>query len=215
MLPLLLLLFATQIVDLTRPDGLSLTNAVAETVNFKGRQGVRITQKAVPTGNTDAEFSLATVPGVTLQDGEIELELSGEPGPGASGTARGFVGLAFRVADAKNMEVIYLRPTNGRADDQIRRNHSVQYESFPDWPWFKLREQFPKKYETYVDLQPATWTRVRVTFEGQKARLYVHDAEQPTLVVNDLKRPAAAGGVALWIGPGTVAHFRGLKVTSK
>ena len=56
---------------------------------------------------------------------------------------------------------------------------------------------------------------VKITIDGTKARLYVHDAAQPTLTVNDLKQGDAAGGVALWIGPGTVGYFRGLKVSPR
>jgi len=34
------------------------------------------------------------------------------------------------------------------------------------------------------------------------------------LIVNDVKSGATAhGGVALWIGPGTIAHFRNVTVT--
>jgi hypothetical protein len=40
--------------------------------------------------------------------------------------SRGF-GIAFRV-QGNRFEYIYLRPTNGRADDQIRRNHFVTHE---------------------------------------------------------------------------------------
>jgi hypothetical protein len=41
----------------------------------------------------------------------------------------------------------------------------------------------------------------------------VHDQQQPTLIVNDVKSGAnGKGAVALWIGPGTVAHFRNLTV---
>jgi hypothetical protein len=28
---------------------------------------------------------------------------------------------------------VYIRPTNGRADDQVRRNHSTQYISMPEY----------------------------------------------------------------------------------
>ena len=39
-------------------------------------------------------------------------------------------------------------------------------------------------------------------------------AEQPVLIVTDVESSASANGaVALWIGPGTVAHFRNLVVT--
>jgi hypothetical protein len=44
-----------------------------------------------------------------------------------------------------------LRPTNGRADDQVRRNHSTQYISYPDFPWYRLREETPGMYESYSD----------------------------------------------------------------
>ena len=51
---------------------------------------------------------------------------------------------------------------------------------------------------------------------GEKARLYVNDMKQPTLIINDVKSGAnAKGAVALWIDQGTVAHFRNLVVSGK
>jgi hypothetical protein len=144
----------------------------------------------------------------------IELQMSGRPGAGAAEAARGFVGLAFRVAaDVSKFECFYLRPTNGRADDQVRRNHSVQYVSFPGFPWPKLRKEEPEKYESYADLVPGEWTKVKIDVRGTKAKLYVHRAEQPCLIVNDLKLGETTGAIGLWIGPGTEAHFADLRVT--
>jgi hypothetical protein len=117
------------------------------------------------------------------------------------------------AADASTFECIYLRPTNGRADDQIRRNHSVQYFSFPEFPWFRLRKESPEKYETYVDLVPGEWTPIRIEVRGSKARLYVHGNAQPTLIVNDLKHGVSRGKIALWIGPGTDAHFTAIRIS--
>ncbi|MCA1603461.1 MAG: hypothetical protein LC776_18075, partial [Acidobacteria bacterium] len=140
--------------------------------------------------------------------------MTGEPGPSAGEGARGFVGVAFRIAsDASKYECFYLPPTNGRADDQVRRNHSVQYIAFPDFPWQRLRKEFPEKYESYVDLVPGKWTKLKIEVRGDKARLYVHGAQQPTLLVNDLKQGQSQGGIALWVGPGTVAHFSNLRVS--
>ena len=182
-----------------------------EAADYKGNKGIRVTDAVAPSPepNEDRLVILDTAFG----DGVIEAEMSGEPGPGAAAAARGFVGIAFRVApDASRFECFYLRPTNGRADDQVRRNHSAQYVSFPDFPWPKLRKEFPEKYETYVDLVPGEWTKVRIEVKGDKARLYVHGNPQPTLIVNDLKLGAQAKGqIALWIGPGTVAHFTGVR----
>jgi hypothetical protein len=106
-----------------------------------------------------------------------------------------------------------LRPTNGRADDQVRRNHSVQYISIPGFPWPLLRKEFPEKYESYVDLVAGEWTKVKIEVKGNKARLFVHDSPQPTLIVNDLKQGLSKGAIALWVGPGTIAYFYDLRIT--
>ena len=78
-----------------------------------------------------------------------------------------------------------------------------------------MRQEAPEKYESYVDLQPAVWTKDKIEVEGRKARLYVNGAEQPCLVVNDLKLDPRDGGVALWVGPGTEGYFSNLKITAK
>jgi len=193
-------------------DQLKLVNVKAEAVTFKGRKAVRIDDAAAP-GLGD-EGRLAIVAKTDFQDGIIEVELSGEPRPGAGEGARGFVGIAFRVAsDQSRFECIYLRPTNGRAEDQVRRNHSVQYISVPGFPWHLLRKEFPEKYESYVDLVAGEWTKVRIEVRGDKARLFVNGIEQPTLLVNDLKQGQSKGAVALWIGPGTLAHFANLRIS--
>jgi hypothetical protein len=96
----------------------------------------------------------------------------------------------------------------------VRRNHAAQYISHPEWTWSRLRTESPSKYESYVDLVPGEWTKVRIEVSGAQARLFVHGQPQPTLVVNDVKTgPGAKGAVALWVDVGTLAHFRNLKVT--
>lgn len=158
---------------------------------------------------------LAIVEDVEFGDGTIEVELAGQPAPGAQGGARGFVGVAFRLReDDETYDCFYLRSTNGRAEDQLRRNHSAQYISHPHWTWFRLREETPGQYETYVDIGPAEWIAVKIEVMGEKARLYVNGAAQPTLIVNDLKSGAdGRGRVALWMEGSTVAHFRNLRIS--
>jgi len=135
------------------------------------------------------------------------------PRQGAKPGSRGFIGVAFRVQDGgQRYEVFYLRMTNGRAEDQLRRNHSAQYASQPDFPWNRLRDENPGKYESYVDLAAGAWTRMKVQVAGTTARLYVNGAREPCLIVNDLKLGPAHGSVALWVGSDTVAYFSNLTV---
>jgi hypothetical protein len=179
-----------------------------ESVEYRGKRAVKLTE----TGAVANAEAYAIVKGSSFHDGTIEAELAGVPAASAGAAARGFIGIGFRLQNDK-YEYIYLRPTNGRADDQVRRNHSTQYSSHPDFGFDVSRQQAPEKYESYVDLEPGVWTRVRITVEGTKARLYVHGAAQPCLIVNDLKLGDGTGAVLLWIGPGTEGYFTKLKIS--
>lgn len=199
----------SQVIALDQLSELKTVHVTAEAVTYKGRQALQVTDAAGPEPGLSR---LVVLPQVELGAGTIELEVAGNLAPGAEGDLRGFVGLAFRVS-GQAYEGVYLRPTNGRAEDQLRRNHAVQYHASPDFPWFKLREEQPGVYETYADMVPGEWIKMRLEFSGLKAQLYVGNAEQPTLIVNDLKHGEGTGGVALWIGPGTLAHFADLRIT--
>jgi hypothetical protein len=151
-----------------------------------------------------------------FHDGTIEAMVAGRPRDDASEGARGFIGIAFRVQGDGRYEAFYIRPTNGRADDQLRRNHSTQYISEPEFPWERLRREAPGVYESYADLEPGIWTHLRIEVSGNQAWLYVNRSRQPVLVVNDLKLGAGArGGIALWVGSETEAHFADVTVTRR
>jgi hypothetical protein len=202
----------TKSVPLDPLDGLKALNVKAESVTYRGRKAVRITDAAatVPDG-----ARLAIVAGTDFEDGVIEVELTGDAMPGMPDAVRGFTGIAFRVSpNGAQYECLYLRPKNGRSEDQLQRNHSTQYISFPEFPWQRLRSETPGTYESYVDLEPGAWTKVKIEVRGDKARLYVNGAVYPVLIVNDLKRGKSKGAIALWIGPGVVAHFAKLKIGS-
>ncbi len=203
---------APQNFALTSTQDLVLVSTKAVATTYKGRQAVRINEDRGSPSKIGSEIAL--IKGTSFTNGTIEVDLSGTLAAGAPAGSRGFVGIAFRVKieDAK-YECFYLRPTNGRADDQLRRNHSTQYISSPDYPWERLRKENPGVYESYVDLEPGVWTRIKIVVDGGHAQLYVNGASQPALVVNDLKLGESSGQIALWIGDGTEAYFSNLKIT--
>jgi hypothetical protein len=206
----LLVLFAAplaaQTADRVEPKNVSLVQ-----VTFKDRSAVQL----IAAPDAANATSYAVVKDVMFRDGSIEVDLAGQPAAGAGSGARGFIGIAFRLQADGRYEYIYLRPTNGRADDQVRRNHSTQYSAHPDFDFAKSRQEAPEKYESYVDLQPGIWTHYKIDVEGRKARLYVNGADQPCLVVNDMRHEPQAGRVALWVGPGTEGYFANLKITAR
>jgi hypothetical protein len=208
---LLLLLAAVTPLSAQTIDRLAGKNVSIAKTNYQGRSAIQLIANPEAANAT----SYALIKDASFRDGVIEVDLAGQPAAGAFAGARGFIGIAFRVQGDGRYEYIYLRPTNGRADDQVRRNHSTQYSSYPDFDFARSRQEAPEKYESYVDLQPGVWTKYKIEVDGRKARLYVHGAEQPCLIVNDLKLDPRAGGVALWVGPGTEGYFSNLKIMAK
>jgi hypothetical protein len=163
--------------------------------------------------------TFAFVRGLDFHDGSIEVDVAGSLLPSALGGARGFIGIAFRIDVAGGSfasEGLYIRPTNGRADDQIRRNHSTQYFSYPGFDFDRLRREAPGQYEAYADMVPDEWTHLRIEVSGANAQFFVGAASQPVLIVHDLKRGADAhGSVGLWVDNGTNGHFRNLVIHTR
>jgi hypothetical protein len=137
--------------------------------------------------------------------------------PNAPEFARGFIGLAFRINGSNSkFESIYIRPTNGRADNQLRRNRSIQYFSFPDFSFERLRKEAPGEYESYADMGLNEWIKLKIEINGTQAKLFINDNKQPSLIVNDLKNGAnSSGTIGLWVDVGTEGFFADLKIYKK
>lgn len=208
----LLLLVTAKAQNITiNPDNVVPVQVTVEQVDYKGKNALQV------QGLANNEKTLAIIKNVNFHNGIIEATISGQPLTSAGETARGFVGIAFRVtSDTSKMEVFYLRPTNGRANDQLRRNHATQYISVPGYPWEQLRKEAPGQYEAYADMQSGEWIKVKIEVKNETAKLYVNNATQPTLIVNDLKQDKnLRGSIGLWIGPGTLGHFTNLTVMAE
>ena len=150
-----------------------------------------------------------------FKNGTIEVKLLSRLMNNAPGYARGFIGLAFRIdQNQSKFEGIYIRPTNGRADDQVRRNHSTQYFAFPDFDFDRLRKESPEKYESYADMALNEWITLRIEVKDLTAKLFLNNNKQPSLIVNDLKLGGnQSGAVGLWVGNWTEGYFKDLKIT--
>ena len=189
------------------PDQLDARGVSIAKATYQGKSAVRV--DALPDAANGQSYAI--LKSSRFHNGTIEVELAGKPAANAGPAARGFIGIAFRM-QGNRYEYIYLRPTNGRADDQVRRNHSTQYASYPEFDYDRMRKESPEKYESYVDLEPGVWTKYRITIDGTKARLFVNGSAQPCLIVNDMKLGDSEGPVGLWVGPGTEGYFANLKI---
>ncbi|MBV9987658.1 MAG: hypothetical protein JO301_08260 [Chitinophagaceae bacterium] len=183
------------------------------TQTIDGKQAIR----AVVDSNIAKPNSptFVKINGIEFKNGTIEVRVLSRLTDPSSTTFRGFIGVAFRINnDNSKFEAIYIRPTNGRAEDQLRRNHATQYFSYPDYPFSRLRTESPGMYESYADMALGEWIQIKIVVHDSQAKLFLNDNSQPCLIVNDLKLGAAASGsVGLWVDFGTEGFFTDLKIS--
>jgi len=180
---------------------------------MNGKQVVKVVKDSTQNGADLPTF--VKIKGIDLKEGIIEIKVLSRLLKTAPASARGFIGVAFHIDEQNSkFEGIYLRPTNGRAEDQLRRNHSIQYFSYPDYDFDRLRKEAEGVYESYADMGLNEWITMRIEVRGKQAKLFLNDNKQPSLIVNDLKLgDNVSGAIGLWVDGGTEGYFKDLKIT--
>jgi hypothetical protein len=195
-----------------------LVNGRILAVDYRGRRALKLAPLEGHEHDTDQEMA-AVLTSTDFKDGVIEVDVAGARRAGYSKTVdstgfKGIIGISFRV-HGDSAERFYIRPENSRVSDQLYRNRSAQYESDPDFPWNRLRQERPGMYESYVDVESGGWTKLRIEVSGTKAKLFVNGATQPCLIVNDLRLGESHGKIALWARISSDAYFSNLRVEAK
>jgi hypothetical protein len=181
------------------------TSMAIEKIN--GKSAVKVIKSQ--TVEKDDEPTYVKINDLNFEDGVIEVKVLAKLLPNAPSHARGFIGIAFRINDDDSkFESIYIRPTNGIAEDQLRRNRSIQYFSYPNFKFTDSRASAPGQYEAYADIAPDKWIKLRIEVRGTTAKLFIDGAKRPNLIVNDLKMGAGqSGSIGLWVDIGTEGFF--------
>lgn len=187
-------------------------NVFTTVETFSGKKVVKVIKDSAVKEFDEPTF--ARIKDVKFENGTIELKVLSRLLPNAPELARGFIGIAFRINDSNSkFESIYIRPTNGRAENQLRRNRSIQYFSYPDFKFDRLRREAPGEYEAYTDMALNQWIKLKLVVKGTKAQLFINDNKQPSLIVNDLKHgTSSTGAIGLWVDVGTEGYFADLKI---
>ncbi len=139
-------------------------------------------------------------------NGWIELDIKGKNEPG-----RSFVGLAFHGLNDTTYDAVYFRPFN--FTNLERSNHSIQYISYPNYTWYKLREEAPGKYENIINPvpNPEEWFHATIVIEYPKIKVFVNNSEKPSLTINQLSS-RKEGWIGFWVGNNSEGYFKNLKI---
>ncbi len=196
-------------IDLTKAK-LSALHTSAEFAALDGEPVLRVV-KTEKLHDYDTN-SYVKADGIDFHDGSIEVDVRSRLLPDAPALSRGFIGIAFRIAEGNDsFESFYIRPTNGRCGDPERKRHAVQYFSFPKYTFSYFRENGITEYEAPADIGPDEWIRIRAEIHGCRGQFFVNGT--PVLTVRDMKLGEFAhGAVGLFVDIGTEGFFRNLKI---
>jgi hypothetical protein len=186
------------LADAPGEQGWKLINRSATVIDKDGSKAIRL-EGSGGTGFVRLEnFSFG--------NGVIEFDARGK-----NVAQQSFLGIAFHGADTKTYDAIYFRPFNFTPADAARRQRAVQYISHPTHTWQKLRSEHPGKYEQPVAPvpDPDGWFHVRVVVAWPKVSVFVNDAKEPCLVVDQLS-DRQRGWLGLWtdVAGGDFANLR-------
>jgi hypothetical protein len=183
---------------------LEVVNRQVSSLQVIGKNGIKL--------NEQENDGVAWLNGVTFSNGVIELDIKGR-----DVLQQSFVGVAFHGTGLGHTEdVIYFRPFNFRATDPVRKIHSVQYVSLPDFDWELLREKHNGQYEKEVDPAPEAneWFHAKIVVNYPIVSVYVNGNAKPSLEVKMLST-TKTGKLGLWVGNNSDGEFANLAVTNK
>ncbi|EOI01681.1 hypothetical protein UAY_01089 [Enterococcus moraviensis ATCC BAA-383] len=189
-------------------------HTTSKLVDFEGEQVLQVI-KSEKIMEFD-ENTYCKVVDSSFHNGIIEVKVLSRLLPDAPDFARGFIGIAFRISeDDSSFESFYIRPTNGRVNDPIRKNRGTQYFSYPDYTFEYFRDRGITAFESSADIGLDEWITLKAVIEDQTATFYVNGGDIPTLVVDNLILGAkTSGSIGLFVDIGTQGFFKDLKITS-
>lgn len=202
-----------------------LHNVTGEIVQFQGRQVLKIERDltAIPFDSSHIEATVdnphyAKIMGFDdFENGSIEVKMYSQlqdPAP-YSGIA-GFIGVFFRVKENDAaFDAIYVRPKVGRINNQLFRNHAVQYISYPYYKFDTLRKIAPFRYEGPAPVALNEWITMRVELNGETAEMFINNMKYSSFVVDKMLGNIKKGGIGLYVDIGTIGYFKDLKVIKK
>ncbi|MDP3352114.1 MAG: DUF1080 domain-containing protein [Flavobacteriaceae bacterium] len=203
-----------------------LHNVTGEIVKFQGKKVLKIERdlKALPFDANRLEATVDETHYARLLDlddfesGTIEVKMYSQiQDPSPYPPAAGFIGVYFRIKeDDSAFESIYLRPKVGRINNQMARNHAVQYFSYPDYKFQTLRDKFPAgSYEGSAPVALNEWITMRIEVNGETAEMFINDMKYSSFIVNKMLGKNQKGYIGLYVDIATIGYFRDLKITKR
>lgn len=155
--------------ELTGLEALDLSHAEAEVVTWNGQRALK------------QDGGVALIPDLRRTDATVEVLV------GVEGAA--YPGIAYRAVDAANFELAYAVPHASGLWDALQ--YDPVWHNSNTWQLY-----YDPPYQQAADVPTGRWFRLRLTYCGPRAALWLDDG--PPLAVPHLAHPTRAGRLGLW-----------------
>ncbi len=108
--------------DLSSKSNFHLVNREISIINDQGKTIVHL--------NGRPNNGVAWINNISFEKGIIEFDEKGK-----NILQQSFIGIAFHGVNDSTYDAIYFRPFNFQSTDTVRKSHSVQYISLPQYDW--------------------------------------------------------------------------------
>ncbi len=143
-----------------------------------------------------------------FENGAIEIEMRGR-----DVLQQSFIGVIFHGLNDSTYDAVYCRPFNFFAKDSVRRIHSIQYISHPDFTWKKLRDERNAMFEKEIASppDPNDWFIMKLIIDKTTVKAFINKSQQPSLIVEKLNS-RSTGKIGLFTGDGSGGDFKTIKI---
>ena len=151
---------------------------------------------------------IAWINDLKFDKGVIEFDAKGK-----NVVQQSFIGIAFHGMNDTSFDAVYFRPFNFQSPDAIRKTHSVQYVSLPQFDWSVLREKYPGKYENGItdNIGADSWFHAKIIVDADKIEVFVNNNRQASLTVKPLNS-YTTGKIGFWVGNNSDGDFTNLEI---
>ena len=143
-----------------------------------------------------------------FEKGTIEFDAKGK-----NVLQQSFVGIAFHGVNDTTYDAVYFRPFNFQSQDTLRKSHSVQYISSPQYDWSVLRDKYPGKYENGLtdNINADSWFHAKIVVDADNIKVFVNNNTKPSLIVKPLNN-YTTGKIGFWVGNNSDGDFANFEI---
>ena len=179
--------------------GAAADAALAEVIDFTSDRWVLFNAEVIEHDGRQGLIGSAYLPNIAFTNGVIEFDALVDG-------SRGYPGVTFRTQSQFAYENFYFRPHVPNRPDALQ--YTPCFNGVAGWQLYN-----GPGFTAAAPIPVGEWIHVKLEIKGSRARVFFGSAEEPVLVIDQLKHPAAPGSVGIRSVKSRSAIFANFSVT--